>query len=88
MQVKSQSQNKNLDVSTEEGDRPLTREGRKFEGRSIPAEQPLLISGGIMKPYQIEGMIWMAQLRKVGANGIVSRHLCTRRPVNSRKSCY
>ena len=73
-EVKSQSQNKNLDVSTEEGDRPLTREGRKFEGRSIPVEQPLLISGGIMKPYQIEGMIWMAQLRKVGANGIVSRH--------------
>ena len=72
-EVKSQSQNKSghLDVSTEEA-KPLTREGRKWEGRSIPVEQPLLISGGIMKPYQIEGMIWMAQLRKVGANGIVS----------------
>ena len=72
-EVKSQSQNKSghLDMSTEEG-KPLTREGRKYEGRSIPPEQPLLISGGIMKPYQIEGMIWMAQLRKVGANGIVS----------------
>ena len=72
-EVKSQSQNKSglLDTSTDES-KPLTREGRKFEGRSIPVEQPLLISGGIMKPYQIEGMIWMAQLRKVGANGIVS----------------
>ena len=25
-----------------------------------------------MKPYQIEGMIWMANLRKVGANGILA----------------
>ena len=38
----------------------------------IPPEQPLLISGGVMKPYQIEGLIWMANLRKVGANGILA----------------
>ena len=30
-------------------------EGRFFEGEPIPIEQPLLLSGGIMRDYQIEG---------------------------------
>ena len=50
----------------------MNRQGRKWNDQPIPFEQPLLISGGIMKPYQIEGMIWMANLRKVKANGILA----------------
>ena len=50
----------------------MNRQGRKWNDLPIPFEQPLLVSGGIMKPYQIEGMIWMANLRKVGANGILA----------------
>ena len=38
----------------------LNRHGREWEGQPIAYEQPLLIRGGVMKPYQIEGMIWMA----------------------------
>ena len=70
-EVENQNKSGHLDMSTTE-DIKLSREGRKWNGKKIPPEQPLLISGGIMKPYQIEGMIWMANLRKAGANGIVS----------------
>ena len=73
-EVENQNKSGHLDISTADGDATpvLSREGRKWNGKSIPPEQPLLISGGIMKPYQIEGMMWMANLRKAGANGIVS----------------
>ena len=50
----------------------LNRHGREWEGQPIAYEQPLLIRGGVMKPYQIEGMIWMANLRRVKANGILA----------------
>ena len=73
-EVKSQkfSQKSQGSIKTEDIKPSLTREGRKWNGKDIPVEQPLLITGGIMKGYQIEGLIWMANLRKVGANGIVS----------------
>ena len=70
-EVKSQKMSQGS-IKTEDIKPILTREGRKWNGKDIPVEQPLLISGGIMKGYQIEGLIWMANLRKVGANGIVS----------------
>ena len=30
-------------------------EARKFNGEDIPVDQPLLVSGGIMRDYQLEG---------------------------------
>ena len=64
------------DVKNEVKDEPTEeknpRLGRTFEGQSIPQEQPLLIKGGVMKGYQIEGLMWMASLRKVKANGILA----------------
>lgn len=33
--------------------------GRYFEGQMIPAGQPKLITGGIMRSYQLEGMEWL-----------------------------
>ncbi len=30
-----------------------------FEGKPIPIEQPRLFTGGIMRPYQLEGTEWL-----------------------------
>ena len=37
----------------------LSSTGRYFEGQLIPAGQPKLITGGIMRSYQLEGMEWL-----------------------------
>ena len=50
----------------------LERRGRVWEGREVPEEQPALVTGGIMKPYQLEGLRWVASLRGLGANGILA----------------
>jgi len=47
-------------------------EGRQFEGRSIDVEQPVLVTGGVMKDYQLAGLKWITSLRKLGANGILA----------------
>ena len=60
------------EVKEEPTEEKNPRLGREFEGQSIPQEQPLLIKGGVMKGYQIEGLMWMASLRKVKANGILA----------------
>jgi len=36
------------------------------------ARQPQLVSGGIMKPYQLEGLSWLASLYENGLNGILA----------------
>jgi len=45
---------------------------RKFEGKDIPVNQPLLLTGGIMRSYQLEGYEWMATLWENGINGILA----------------
>ena len=45
---------------------------RKFEGKDIPANQPMLLTGGIMRSYQLEGYEWMATLWENGINGILA----------------
>jgi len=45
---------------------------RKFEGREIPSNQPLLLTGGIMRDYQLEGYEWMSTLWENGINGILA----------------
>ena len=45
---------------------------RQFEGREIPVNQPLLLTGGIMRNYQLEGYEWMATLWENGINGILA----------------
>ena len=47
-------------------------ESRTFKGQPIPEEQPMLISGGIMRKYQLEGYKWMATLFENGINGILA----------------
>ena len=48
------------------------REGRDFEGQPISPEQPLLVTGGVMKDYQLAGLKWVTNLRKLGASGILA----------------
>jgi len=45
---------------------------RKFEGKAIPENQPLLLTGGIMRSYQLEGYEWMSTLWENGINGILA----------------
>lgn len=37
-----------------------------------PAQQPKLITGGIMKEYQLEGLYWLVSLYENGLNGILA----------------
>ena len=61
------------------------RPDREFSGLPLPPSQPLLVSGGVMKDYQLAGLRcsitsvitltvlrWLASLRKLGANGILA----------------
>lgn len=32
---------------------------RKVNGQAVPAQQPLLFTGGVMRSYQIEGVEWL-----------------------------
>ena len=50
----------------------MKREIRSHNGRTIPDEQPTLVSGGIMRDYQIEGLQWMINLDQNGINGILA----------------
>ena len=43
-----------------------------MNGKEIPENQPLLLSGGIMRSYQLEGYEWMATLWEKGINGILA----------------
>ena len=45
---------------------------RDFKGETIPDEQPLLLTGGIMRDYQLKGYQWMATLFENGINGILA----------------
>lgn len=45
---------------------------RSYEGQEISDEQPLLLSGGIMRDYQLKGYSWMATLYENGINGILA----------------
>ena len=42
------------------------------DGQIFPADQPLLLSGGVMRDYQIKGYLWMSTLYENGINGILA----------------
>ena len=44
---------------------------RSWGGEDIPDDQPLLLTGGVMRDYQIKGYQWMATLFENGINGIL-----------------
>jgi len=49
-----------------------TESARFYEGQPISSRQPLLLSGGVMRTYQLEGFEWMAKLHEHGINGILA----------------
>merc|ERR1719186_711283 len=57
-------------VDQEEVKKNRNEKDRKFEGREIPSNQPLLLTGGIMRDYQLEGYEWMSLIiPPVSSNG-------------------
>ncbi|TNM99794.1 hypothetical protein fugu_012827 [Takifugu bimaculatus] len=45
---------------------------RKVNGEPVPAQQPQLFTGGVMRWYQIEGIEWLRMLWENGINGILA----------------
>ncbi|XP_063048212.1 lymphoid-specific helicase [Engraulis encrasicolus] len=45
---------------------------RKVNGQPVPAQQPRLFTGGIMRWYQVEGIEWLRMLWENGINGILA----------------
>ncbi|XP_076455656.1 lymphoid-specific helicase-like isoform X2 [Babylonia areolata] len=45
---------------------------RTFEGEVIPHKQPSLMTGGVLRPYQLDGYIWLRTLYENGVNGILA----------------
>ncbi|KAK3554199.1 hypothetical protein QTP70_020085 [Hemibagrus guttatus] len=45
---------------------------RKVNGQPVPAQQPKLFTGGVMRWYQVEGIEWLRMLWENGINGILA----------------
>ena len=63
---------------TEESSQPKTEDGLESKEEHSPFPQPRLVSGARLKPYQLEGLQWMACLHSNGISGIlgtIMRHL-------------
>jgi len=45
---------------------------RTFNGQKIPDSQPLLVTGAILRQYQLDGYEWMSTLWENGINGILA----------------
>ena len=50
---------------------------RTCNGEPIPEDQPLLLSGGIMRDYQLQGYQWMSTLYENGINGRAKINIVT-----------
>jgi len=70
----SSKKRKTEDVVEDQDDVKKNRneKNRQFEGKDIPNNQPLLLTGGIMRNYQLEGYEWMSTLWENGINGILA----------------
>ncbi|KAF7667870.1 hypothetical protein LDENG_00040700 [Lucifuga dentata] len=44
----------------------------KVNGEPVPTQQPSLVTGGVMRWYQIEGIEWLRMLWENGINGILA----------------
>ncbi|KAG5266289.1 hypothetical protein AALO_G00229330 [Alosa alosa] len=45
---------------------------RRVNGQPVPAQQPKLFTGGVMRWYQVEGIEWLRMLWENGINGILA----------------
>uniref|UniRef100_A0A8C5EAF1 Proliferation-associated SNF2-like protein n=1 Tax=Gouania willdenowi TaxID=441366 RepID=A0A8C5EAF1_GOUWI len=61
-----------LSESVRDKAKHLLHPDRKVNGQPVPAQQPQLFTGGIMRWYQIEGIEWLRMLWENGINGILA----------------
>eukprot|EP00795_Rhopilema_esculentum_P015626 gene15626-6910_t len=57
------------DIHTDDSENSKTR---TFNGEIISDRQPILVSGGLMRSYQLDGLEWMRGLFENGINGILA----------------
>jgi len=50
-------------------------------------KQPLLLTGGELKPYQVVGIEWLVSLYNNHLNGILADEMVTTRSDNSEDAC-
>ncbi|KAJ1960290.1 putative ATPase, partial [Dipsacomyces acuminosporus] len=67
----NESDNDNA-AADEEGDGEEEDEEWIIDGERVSPRQPKLITGGVMREYQLEGMEWLASLYENGLNGILA----------------
>ena len=48
-----------LSEAVRESSKQLLDPERKVNGQPVPVQQPALVTGGIMRQYQIEGVEWL-----------------------------
>ncbi|KAJ8014194.1 hypothetical protein DPEC_G00037720 [Dallia pectoralis] len=61
-----------LSEAVRDGAKQLLDPDRKVNGQPVPALQPRLFTGGVMRWYQIEGVEWLRMLWENGINGILA----------------
>ncbi|XP_059179794.1 lymphoid-specific helicase isoform X2 [Centropristis striata] len=61
-----------LSEAVRENAKHLLHPDRKVNGQPVPAQQPQLFTGGVMRWYQIEGIEWLRMLWENGINGILA----------------
>ncbi|XP_046884857.1 lymphoid-specific helicase [Hypomesus transpacificus] len=61
-----------LSEAVRESSKQLLDPERKVNGQPVPVQQPALVTGGIMRQYQIEGVEWLRMLWENGINGILA----------------
>nr|XP_057933194.1 lymphoid-specific helicase isoform X2 [Doryrhamphus excisus]XP_057933195.1 lymphoid-specific helicase isoform X2 [Doryrhamphus excisus]XP_057933196.1 lymphoid-specific helicase isoform X2 [Doryrhamphus excisus] len=72
MSDSNQDIKKRLAETVRDNAKHLLDPGRTVNGQPVPAQQPQLFTGGVMRWYQIEGMEWLRMLWENGINGILA----------------
>ncbi|XP_066926752.1 lymphocyte-specific helicase-like isoform X2 [Clytia hemisphaerica] len=67
---KAMEKNKKAPVDTKLRDQLYYN--RTIKDQPVPPQQPLLLTGGILRNYQLEGMTWLLGLFEHGINGILA----------------
>ncbi|XP_057198080.1 lymphoid-specific helicase [Triplophysa rosa] len=61
-----------LSEALRESSKQMLDPERKVNGQPVPAQQPKLLTGGVMRWYQVEGIEWLRMLWENGINGILA----------------
>ncbi|XP_012561048.2 lymphocyte-specific helicase isoform X2 [Hydra vulgaris] len=72
--VKKQKLEVSIEKNHSEKDRPKRVDTfcRKINGQKVSDRQPKLLTGGVMREYQLDGMEWLQGLFENGINGILA----------------